>query len=486
MDGSCVLCYDLHHAEPTPNFHTRIFRTRSPTLCCRRRRLRNPSPPPRPPPPPPPPAPDVDLPMGGDRMAACTFTRRTSRPTNQAASASDEQTAKAASASASAMAGGARRADDERDQPLRELRGRRQLHRLGVYEHASKVCVALPPARSLRLVPRYNGGMTSGFVPPHQQRPRRCRRRRPPVPADARPGLQWCARRQDRPPPRCRAASSWRRPSYARRARQPRCTSSPSRSTRGRRASATALFRAIAEPFKKEGEGLVGDRHRARRRRALYRPARAAAGRRPPDAVAAAGAARLPALAALDHGYDMQSQFGAAGAEDGDETGIDRRRDELLGAALVICLVTRWVHRRRRGRPSSRRWRGRRRGGPSRGGKPALKARMARAASAAYPPMRTTRTRTTRTRATMRATMPMNRLRWWRARRTVERRRRRAARPGRGGARRRRSQRRRRHEGGKPAMERCGQRRRESACRERTPRGATDVKRSASRRCAAA
>lgn len=173
LDGSCVLCYDLHSHESTPKYHTRAYRYTQPNtvLPPAPPSQPSPSPPPKPPPPPPPPLDDSVVRTGLDDQdsASCTyhapyelvyednahprhqpvegeniFVPPPPPPENAMAEARVEKTADPV-ACCTACAG------DVKCEGF-------------VYEQASSVCVLLPGARDARLVPRYNAGMTSGFV----------------------------------------------------------------------------------------------------------------------------------------------------------------------------------------------------------------------------------------------------------------------------------------------------------------------------------
>ena len=172
MDGSCVLCYDLHENEPTKDLRTRVYRYTEPQfgLPPAPPSQPSPSPPPHPPPPPPPPEPTfvTKTSYRDDGMAACTFyapyelvyeakavdsTSTEGLPPSPPSSEITENAMARAKVdhTESATACCTSCADDESCEGF-------------VFEHASHVCVSLPTTGSQQLVPRFNPGMTSGFV----------------------------------------------------------------------------------------------------------------------------------------------------------------------------------------------------------------------------------------------------------------------------------------------------------------------------------
>ena len=179
MDGSCVLCYDLHNTVDTPNLRTRIFRYTQPEtgLPPAPPAQPSPSPPPRPPPPPPPPQPALVIPISDERVAECTFYapyELVYEHQETADEASDAQPK-------IAQPGGSVTPSPPPPPPVNAMALARVEHATNstaccavcgedptcqgfVFEEASKVCVVLPAQSSERLVPRYNLGMTSGFV----------------------------------------------------------------------------------------------------------------------------------------------------------------------------------------------------------------------------------------------------------------------------------------------------------------------------------
>lgn len=170
MDGSCVLCYDLHENEPTTDYRTRTFRFTENQfgLPPMPPAIPGPRPPPRPPNPSPPPLPELVLPPVGDRVAACTFhapydlvyeSDSTAEPTGQLSAAAADMAANAENALARAHVDSAANATmccaqcaaDETCDGF-------------VFEESSGVCVSLPAVTNETLVPRYNRGTTAGFV----------------------------------------------------------------------------------------------------------------------------------------------------------------------------------------------------------------------------------------------------------------------------------------------------------------------------------
>ena len=197
MDGSCVLCYDLHNAEETPNLRTRIFRYTQPaqTLPPAPPSQPSPSPPPHPPPPPPPPQQSVVVPTGGDGAAACTFYAPYELVYEE------EQEAAVPSTPARVAQPGDSLIPSPPPPPpknaMANARVDRAMNSTGccqmcaedlscagfVFEVASKVCVILPAQSSEHLTLKYNIGMTSGYVrrfqrseysPPPSPPPARC------------------------------------------------------------------------------------------------------------------------------------------------------------------------------------------------------------------------------------------------------------------------------------------------------------------------
>jgi hypothetical protein len=175
MDGSCVLCYDLHESVPTPNLHTRAYRysKAEKALPPAPPSQPSPSPPPHPPPPPPPPLPILVAQIGEDRLASCSFHAPyelvyTEDASDSAAQDGVGNVAQAAGAPPSSPSGNAMaNAEVQHSSNATgccNLCAEAESCHGFVFEEASHVCVLLPQARGQRLVPRYNAGMTAGFV----------------------------------------------------------------------------------------------------------------------------------------------------------------------------------------------------------------------------------------------------------------------------------------------------------------------------------
>jgi len=178
MDGSCVLCYDLHNSVETKNIRTRIYRYTQPeaALPPAPPSTPSPSPPPHPPPPPPPPQPSLVIPTSSDGLAACTFYAPYELVYEE-----EELTPARSAQPRVAQPGDSLAPSPPPPPPVNAMALARVHHTINstaccarcaddatcqgfVFEEASKVCVVLPAQRSERLVPKHNLGMTSGFV----------------------------------------------------------------------------------------------------------------------------------------------------------------------------------------------------------------------------------------------------------------------------------------------------------------------------------
>ena len=186
MDGSCVLCYDMHWSEPTTNYHSRVFRyTPNPTAKFPPAppSQPGPKPPPLPPSPSPPPLPDLVLPLGGEDLASCTFQAPYELVYASASgSASTPETSSALGSAVSAMAAASVGRAPNATSCCATCAAETACVAF-VFEESSGACVRLPAADGEKLEPRYNPGMTAGFLhrytqgslsPPSPPVPARC------------------------------------------------------------------------------------------------------------------------------------------------------------------------------------------------------------------------------------------------------------------------------------------------------------------------
>ena len=351
MDGSCVLCYDLHNSEPTPNKRTRAYRYTQLDrgLPPAPPSQPSPSPPPKPPPPPPPPLPSTIEEIGEDRMASCSYFAPyelvyTDDDTSSPSSVDRDISTSSTQASPPPPSGNAMAyAQVDHTGNATEccvLCAKDETCQGFVFEQGSHVCVSLPLTQGQRLVPRYNAGMTAGFVrrfegssasPPPSPPPAQCTLKH-----DMGFSSGGGDKIGDAKPPEgtlmsspevccgvCAADKECVKFSFKARSWAPGIGD-------------CVMYRATAEAFVKAGEGLIAGTVMSRdiERDFLDPPAPPFVGiKSPPPAPP-----NFPGRMSFEH-------HSSNGLIDGDDpTGIMvGAATSFMGAIIVICLVARWA-----------------------------------------------------------------------------------------------------------------------------------------------
>lgn len=216
-----------------------------------------------------------------------------------------------------------------------------------VFEHVSRTCVLLPSAGERRLVPRYNAGMTSGFVrrfsaysasPPPSP---------PPVECSLVPGQGWSGGRQavigPAQAPEGQLMSSAEVCCGV-------CAANPECSKFTFVAHSWApgfgdctLYTAVAEAFKIEVEGLVRGTVRSRDVALIFAEPPA-----PPHPKGLAGPSpppvppTFPFMAILEHTED-KSRGGARKEDTGSTSIVLGAAMSFIAAIVVIVIVLRWA-----------------------------------------------------------------------------------------------------------------------------------------------